>query len=219
MARHKELGAVRDVLVTLRGDGILPGVNRQAEIRIALRATNLLVNEGRYRRVRDLWQAWVNNRTGRDREGCPAVRIQDWCRGFTVYTWLLLLHSLDHLGLLDESGESGEPAGAGENPSFTYGGPPIRLNTGSGEATGQGATFVWLPTGVFELAVGGRSVLRVLALPHALTRHDRTATTQDEIGWLIADEPGISTLIIYPGTFEERKTLPKRATPRGLLRL
>ncbi|WP_440104684.1 hypothetical protein [Streptosporangium sp. H16] len=208
--RRKELGAVRDALVALRGGGVLPGVNRQAEIGTALRATNLFVNEGRYRRVRDLWQAWVNDRTGRDREDAPSARIQDWCRGFTVYTGLLLLHALDHLGLLGKPVGSDGPAGAGGASPFTRGGPPIRLGTGDVAATGTAVTLAWLPTEVFEVAVGGRAVLRVLALPHALTGHGRTSATRDETQRLITEKPVIPTLIVYPGTFEERQALPER---------
>ena len=210
-ARREELGAVRDALVALRGSGILRGVNRQIDVGTALRATNLFVNEGRYRRVRDLWHAWVNDRTGGDQDGDPTVRMQNWCRGFTVYTGLLLLHALDHLGLLGESGGPGEPAEVGATASFSRGGPPIRLSAGDGGATGADVTLAWLPTEVFELAVGGRPVLHILALPHALTGHGRTAATQEETDRLTSDKPEIPVLIVYPGTAEERQALPKRS--------
>jgi hypothetical protein len=62
--RKEELTGILDRIESLRGRRVLPGVSRHAEIGTALRATNLFVNEHRYRRVRDLWHAWVADHTG-----------------------------------------------------------------------------------------------------------------------------------------------------------
>jgi hypothetical protein len=190
--RRDELRACRDALFALRGAGVLPGVDRHAEIGTVLRATNLFVNEHRYRRVRSLWQAWIEDRTGIGGAD-ETARVQDLCRAFAAYSALLVLHALDHLGHLDSDRE----------PPFTRGAAPLDLR-------GTSATLAWLDTDILELAAGGEPILRIIPLPHAVTRVGQEAAVQDEITQLTTAESTVPTLLMYPGSQEERTQLPTR---------
>jgi hypothetical protein len=195
-ARRAELEDIRDALAAVRGRQILPGVDRYAEIGTALRATNLFVNEHRYRRVRHLWRAWVDDRTGAGSDSGQVARIQDFCRAFAAYTGLLLLHALDHLGVLGPEAEA---------VPLKRGALPIGL----GGATRTTTTMTWLPSDVFELATDGRPVLRIVPLPHAITREGRSAVVGGEIEQLTAQEPVVPTLIVYPGSHYEAAGSPR----------
>ena len=161
-ARRAELTRVLDRIESLRGNRVLPGVDRNAAIGTALRATNLFVNEHRYRRVRDLWHAWVANRTGLDEEADGAARAREFGAAFTAYTALLVLHALDHLGI-----------SAREEARLA----PGRTQRLDGMVT----SLTWLSSGSLDVGTDAGPVLRVIPLPHALTRKDRTAAGAAEL--------------------------------------
>ncbi len=193
-ARRKELADVRDVLITLRSRDILPGVDRNAEIGTALRATNIFTSEDRYRQVRDLWSAWANIRGGAEDEVSPATQMQAFCRCFASYTALLLLHALDHLGALTREPGT-RPLGRDGDPA------PVDL-------AGTAASVQWLQSDVFEITSGGQIALRIVPLPHAITAAGTAAAVDEEISRLTAGQPKAPTLIVYPGSQEERRDLP-----------
>lgn len=192
--RRRELTAYCDALIALRGQGILPGVDRDAEIGIALRATNLFTNEGRYRRVWDLWQAWADVQAGVRGEASPAERLQAFCRGFASYTALLVLHALEHLNALGSEPDAGP---------LRPGGTPVTV-----AMAGFTGALRWLPSDVLEISAAGRPVLRIVPLAHAITAGSRPAAVTEVITQLTSGDPAVPTLIVYPGSEEERDVLP-----------
>jgi hypothetical protein len=190
-ARRAELAMVLDRIECLRGSRVLPGVDRHATIGTALRATNLFVNEHRYRRVRDLWHAWVADHTGTDEEADGQARAREFGEAFTAYTALLLLHALDHLGVT-----AGEAQLA---PDRT-----LRLS-------GMVTSLTWAPSGTLDVRTDAGPLLLVRPFPHALTREDRTAAGAAELRKLAAQKPEVPTLVVYPGSAAERAALPSPA--------
>jgi hypothetical protein len=192
-ARRAELARVLDRIESLRGNRVLPGVDRNAAIGTALRATNLFVNEHRYRRVRDLWQAWVAEHTGMDEEAGGEARVREFGEAFTAYTALLVLHALDHLGVT-----AGKEAQLGP-------GRTLRLH-------GMVTSLTWSPYGTLDVSADAGPLLRVMPLPHALTRRDRTAAGAAELSKLAAARPEVPMLVVYPGSATERAALPSPAS-------
>jgi hypothetical protein len=176
----------------LRGSRVLPGVDGNAAIGTALRATNLFVNEHRYRRVRDLWHAWVADHTGMDEEADGEARVREFAEAFTSYTALLVLHALDHLGVIAEKEAQLTP------------GRTLRLH-------GMMTSLTWSPSGTLDVSADAGPLLRVVPLPHALTRKDRTAAGAAALSKLAAARPQVSTLVVYPGSATERAALPSQA--------
>jgi hypothetical protein len=159
--RREELAAVLDQIESLRGHRILPGVSRDAEIGTAVRTTNLFVNEHRYRRVRDLWRAWVAAHTGTGDGSVMTGRMREFGQAFTTYTALLLLHALDHLGVALAQ----DPLAPGR---------ALRL---SGILT----SLKWSASGSFDVQTGTGPLLRVLPVPPALTHRDRATVAAAEL--------------------------------------
>jgi hypothetical protein len=189
--RMAELIKLRDALFALLSTDILPGVDRHAQIGTVLRATNLFVNENRYRKVGDLWQAWVRHkRSNADGTDADQIRsVQEWCRRFAAYTGLLIVHALDHLGL-----------GSSEQ---------LPVRSGRPMHLGHGRELAWHATDVFVLSVDSAPVLRIVPLPHALTAGNRShAAIGQDFEQLSVNGAAIPTLIVYPGTQEERAALP-----------
>jgi hypothetical protein len=191
-ARRAELTRVLDRIESLRGNRVLPGVDRNAALGTALRATNLFVNEHRYRRVRDLWHAWVADHTGMEGEADDGARGREFGEAFTAYTALLVLHALDHLG-----------AAAGEEVRLAPG-RTLRLH-------GMVTSLTWSVSGRLDVGAGAGPLLRIVPLSHALTRKDRTAAGAAELGRLAAARPEVPTLLVYPGSVTERAALPSPA--------
>ncbi len=162
------------------------------ENRVAARLVDHLWH--RYRQVRDLWSAWANIRGGAEDEVSPATQMQAFCRCFASYTALLLLHALDHLGALTREPGT-RPLGRDGDPA------PVDL-------AGTAASVQWLQSDVFEITSGGQIALRIVPLPHAITAAGTAAAVDEEISRLTAGQPKAPTLIVYPGSQEERRDLP-----------
>lgn len=188
-ARLADLAQVRNRIEALRGSRILPGVERNASIGTALRATNLFVNEHRYRRVRDLWHAWVADHTGTGEETDRQARASEFAKAFTAYTALVVLHALDHLGAV-----AGIPVWLA--PGRTI---PLR---------GAMTSLTWSADGALTISRNTGPLLCVKPLPHALTREGRTAAGAVELARLAAGPADLPTLAVYPGSAAERTALP-----------
>lgn len=192
-ARRAELARVLDRIESLRGSRVLPGVDRHAAIGTALRVTNLFVSEHRYRRVRDLWHAWVADHTGANQEADGQARAQEFAKAFTAYTALLLLHALDHLAVT-----------VGKEVQLAPG-RTLRLQ-------GMATSLTWSPSGTLDVGTDAGLLLRVIPLPQALTRKDRTVAGAAELAKLTAARPlDVPTLVVYPGSAAERAELPSPA--------
>ncbi|WP_344823750.1 hypothetical protein [Actinocorallia longicatena] len=172
---------LRDVLAGLRGPSILPGVRRDADLGSALRSTNVLTNDARYRQAADLRRVWVAESAGTE----DPERPQQWCEAFTFYAGLLLVHALDLVGL--------ETSGS----------------LGRGRTLLMGDLAMdWDDADVFVLRCGTRTLLRVVPLAHPFTASRQAGPVGHEIDVLQAARPTARTLVLYPGENSERTVLP-----------
>ena len=191
--QRKSLEKLRDALVELRGPTILPGVHRRADVGTVLRSTNVFTNDDGYRNAAKLWQAWVAYRGGNESAGSSTDQIQEWCESFTRYTGLLVMHALAQLGLV--------PDGA-----FRPGGAVYCADQYS-----EGVSLHWERTGTFILRCGGKAILRIVPVAHALADAEQPRMVTQEIEAVSsAAMTDPRTLIVYPGQRDERAKLPLR---------
>lgn len=178
------LVGMRDGLATLRAPGILPGVRRRAEAETGLRPTNLFANDKRYRHVADLWQAWVDAMT-ETIGGVPGNG--DRTARFAAYSGLVLLHAADQAG-------------------WSVGTEP--LTPGGGDVTLVQRTRTlrlrWETDGTFLLLSKDRPFTRVVPLLLTLSGDDGPDALDGTV-----TEGDVPTLVVYPGTREEREKLPR----------
>jgi hypothetical protein len=188
--RRRELERLRGLVHGLSGSPLWGAVNRRAALDTTLRATNLFVNEDRYRHVETLWRAWVaaelDARSAADRH----QRLQEWYQGFTACAALLLIRAFEEVGLEPEPGEAA-PA-PGRSTIHRVGGTTL--------------TLTWLPEGIFVLERDGAAVQRVVPLPHALTA-SRESETVDAALRGLGPAGETPTVLLYPGARVEREAL------------
>ncbi|GAB2931989.1 hypothetical protein GCM10027280_19620 [Micromonospora polyrhachis] len=187
-----EAGAFAEVLRgwrgqvdALRGSRLVRGVNRNAHLPVTLRRTNLMTNDDRYRRVGRLWTAWTEEVRARTMD---RSRHQRFAVAFERYCVLLVLRACEYLRI---------SVGAASSPARS--GPPTPLHR-------DGATYEldWGADGVLVLGERGRPLVRFVALPHTITGPGAPVT--DLLDDLVPTDP--PTVVLYPGTAEERAALP-----------
>ncbi|MEH1098618.1 DUF2357 domain-containing protein [Micromonospora sp. CPCC 205561] len=181
----------------LRGSRLVKGVNRNAHLPITVQRTNLINNDDRYRRVGGLWTAWTDEVHSRT---VDRSRQQRFAVGFERYCALLVLRACEYLRM---------EVGAAPAPSRS--GPPLPLHR-------DAVTYHlgWGPDGVLTLTGQepgdeharepghGRALVRFVPLPHAVTnRGGAVAAVLDELA-----QADASTVVLYPGTAEDRAALP-----------
>jgi hypothetical protein len=189
---RRQLNALRTALAPLLNSKLRRCVRKPYTGQLQLRSTNLLVNDANYRHCRQLWDAWGRLSGASDPDSERAHRMADWCRAFARYTVLLVLRALDQLGLSFD-GEAAGPHQGG--PALTY-----RHTVGA-------VTVSWQADDTIVLRVDGRSALRVVPLPHALTA---SGDVESIAGWLadLAASATDGVAVIYPGESGERARLP-----------
>jgi hypothetical protein len=193
--RLRELQQLRDDLDRLRNSPLWRGVDHRAEVGMALRSTNLLTDDHRYRRVADLWWAWLADQGGILSAAERFAAVQDWCRMFEYYVGLLLLRAFEDAGLV--------PA----NPAaeLARGGAPVPYQAGP-----VPAHLRWDDDGVFTVLRAGTAVLRLVPLPHALTASHHPDVVGAELAGLGGPSAGTPTVVVYPAERIEREALPPR---------
>ncbi|MEU6787007.1 hypothetical protein ABZ912_48135 [Nonomuraea angiospora] len=203
--RLKELRSLRASLASLLGSPIRSGVNRQAEVPSMLRVTNLFEDDERYRGVASLWRAWIVADAGIRSADQHFRYVQDWCGGFDAYTALLLIRAFDQLGLRPADDNAVPGPGDAEIVVYPYDETEVALRW---EAS---RTFTVIRPDT------GRVLLRVVSLPHALTREGSGKAVLGKLQALKESGVGAEapTIVVYPGSREERAKLPTHVRLRA----
>jgi hypothetical protein len=186
------LGGLDRELTALLGSPVVRKLADAAAVPPKLRPTNLFTNDHRYRQVRELWEAWIASRN--DHQVDWGTHHQQWCRAFERYALLVVLWAGNFLGL---DRVAGQPAAPGAALTLT--------NHPAGDHM-----LHWNLDATFTLSRGGEPVVRIVPLAHALT----SADSADEVARCIAAaekaaaRSAVPTLVLYPGSQEERHRLP-----------
>jgi hypothetical protein len=184
--RIAELDQLRSRVSAVRSSPVWRGVDRRASPGTTLRTTNLLTNDERYRGVAELWHRWTATRTNAGSVEERRRQLQRWCQGFAAYVEVLVVRALDELGAAER-----EPTTASGPVTYLYGSTQVTLGREEGD--------------VLCLDVRGTPLVRIVALPDALTSSPTGA--QAELDALSHPEPVTATLVLYPGSREERAAL------------
>ncbi|MGW5742883.1 hypothetical protein [Amycolatopsis sp. NPDC003861] len=156
-----------------------------------LRPTNLFTNDHRYRQVRELWDEWIASLNSTDLDW--AAYHQHLCRAFERYVLLVTLLAGEFVGLHGVAGQRAMP-----DASLTLTGHPAGDHT-----------LCWNSDATFTLSRDAVPLLRIVPLAHALT-----ADSADEVRRCVttvesaASRSTVPTLVLYPGSQEERDQLP-----------
>jgi hypothetical protein len=189
--RLTEVERLRRAVMALRSSPVWAGVNRRAALGSALRSTNLLAGEDRYRHVAELWRQLVTSRSADQSANALMKQAEDWIAGFAGFSWVLVVRAFDELGAIAET-----PVRVGEPVTYSIGETTMILRPRAG-------------SGVLLLEQDSAPVMRIVALPHALSASGNADTVSTELNALVAAAPELPTLVLYPGTQEERQQLPE----------
>jgi hypothetical protein len=108
----KKLEWLRYRLMGLMDSPLYKEVPRKTFVSPTLRATNILVNDQNYRRVAELWRAWVNAGHGRTLTPEDVHReANELCQGMTRFAFLIAVRALDQLGFEIDDNRFDEPIG------------------------------------------------------------------------------------------------------------
>jgi hypothetical protein len=187
--RRIELTALRGALAPLLTSRLRTRVGGPYSGPPRLRPTNLFDNHVSYRHCRRLWDDEVASRQGTDDQNDPVEALAGWCRDFAHYSLTLALRAVEQLGLVATTTDRPEIGKPG--PQFTYRAHQVRLD--------------WNRDDTFSLLLDGRPILRMVPLPHALTRQ---AELIDHHLHSLRPAAGYRTAVLYPGDPFERDKLP-----------
>ncbi len=163
-------------------------VPRRASVSTTLKMTNILANDGHYRRVAEVWLAWA--RLGREqlpRADKHFEEMQELCRCFGAFALLLVIRGLDQLGI--------EPV----DLSRALDGDAIDL-----EGRGTRGRLSWsLIDCTLRLSIDGARPLRIVPIPGSLAMFG-----DDDVARLIRDADEVATreeitLVLYPSPSSE----------------
>ena len=190
-----ELYALRGALAPLLRSELMAGVRGPYTGPSRLRPTNLLDNDVNYRHCRRLWNAEVASRQAADGLDEPDQVMVRWCQDFAQYALLLVLRAMDQLGMVPLP-DSRPPArgGNGPGPGYRYREQTVRLG--------------WNPDDTFSLTLDGEAVLRIVPLPHALTRVADQPAIDGALQTLELPGGAPCVAVLYPGEVAERSQLP-----------
>ena len=195
--RLDDLHALRGALAPLLSSELTAAVRGPYTGPSRLRPTNLFDNDVNYRHCRSLWNAEVASRQAADGLAEPDEVMDRWCQDFAQYVLLLVLRAMEQLGMAPLP-DSHPPVRGDDGPTLGY------------RYREQTVRLGWKPDDTFHLTLEGETVLRIVPLPHALTR--------------VADQPAIDgalrtlellrgappAAVLYPGEATERSKLPLR---------
>jgi hypothetical protein len=187
MERLAELERLSHGVTSLLGSPVRRGVNRHAELGMMLRSTNVFVNDDRYRRVGELWQAWLASQSGGMLQRDLVGPVQEWCQSFAEYSALLLLRAFDQLGL--EPDQHGVP-GSGATMAYKSRHAAVSLH--------------WHKDDTFTVRREEAVVLRLVPIPHALAASSQESGMPSMVTHLHGVPAATPTLVLYPGARDER---------------
>ncbi|MEU8001132.1 hypothetical protein AB0B66_08240 [Catellatospora sp. NPDC049111] len=184
--RIAELDDLRTRVSAVRSSPVWRGVDRRASLGATLRTTNLLTNDERYRGVAELWHRWTATRTNAGSADERRRQFQRWCQGFAAYVEVLVVRALDEIGAAESASTTvSRPA------TYLYGTTKVTLVHDEGN--------------VLCLCIDDKPLVRVVALPDSLTASPAGASAELEA--ISHAQPSVPTLVLYPGTREQRAAL------------
>lgn len=203
-ATLQELSQLKYKLQGLIGTELYKAIPQRTVVGNTLKRTNILVNDQHYRYVDLLWREWSRINSGQIKNSYQVLEDnQKLLRGFESFCILLIGLALTGDGSDDNKGFGFE---AVDNQI------PIR---GSKEIFFQGALgkvyLSWLEDGSFLLKSDGIQDLRLVPILANLTATDNPETITfilESFSQNIKNSNEHQTIILYPGTEEERKKLP-----------
>ncbi len=108
----KKLEWLRYRLMGLMDSTLYKEVPRKTFVSPTLRTTNILTNDQNYRRVAELWRAWVNAGHGRTLTPEDVHReANELCQGMISFAFLIAVRALDQLGFDIADDQIDEPIG------------------------------------------------------------------------------------------------------------
>ncbi|MEC4815490.1 MAG: hypothetical protein SAK29_19755 [Scytonema sp. PMC 1069.18] len=176
----------------------------RASVGTTLKRTNILVNDQNYRYVDLLWREWSQYHTGTIKNSRQVFEEnQELFRGFESFCLLLIGLALTGNGK-DRSKGLGFEAIANLIP--TYNGQSIQFQGKLGEVS-----LTWQEDGTFLLQSHGIKdlhIIPIIATLSATNNSDIITSTLETLFHNLTPNSENLTLILYPGTEEERKKLP-----------
>ncbi len=190
----KELERLRYRLMGLMDSPLYSALPRRGYVSPTLRNTNILANDQNYRRVAELWRAWVD--AGHAKVMTPAERhleAQELGHGMDRFALLLVVRALEQLGY--EPGEQSWDIQVRAGGSWTL------------ENHGAGLACNWLEDGRVELVLEGRR-MTFISFPI-----DLGASTSDERVRALVDDtvnaanPDQRVIVLYAAATNDARTL------------
>ncbi len=200
----RELQQLQYKLRSLIDTDLYKAIGLRAAVGTTLKRTNILVNDQHYRYVDLLWREWSRCQSGQAKNSRQVFEDnQELFRGFESFCLLLIGLALTGSGNDDDKG-LGFQAIANLIP--TRGSHPIQFHGALGEVC-----LTWQEDGSFLLQSDVTKNLRFIPIIAPLTAtHDSEiiASILETFSDSLIPDTENQTVILYPGTEEERQKLP-----------
>lgn len=181
-----------------------------------VRATNILVNDRHYRFINLIWKEYLQHQQNQPKTNAQIQHeLQDLCKSYDLYCCLLVCRSLAQLGFKPEL----------DFPLLK--GSPTHLRSTFGEVI-----FNWEEDGTFSILRENRILLRLVPLITTLTSNMEPSEVSHYFEEILTDIKGkpkvakkipkhaqmeqVPTVILYPGSSDERRQLPTTLQQRAL---
>ncbi len=201
----KKLEWLRYRLMGLMDSRLYREVPRKTFVPPTLRTTNILANDQNYRRVAELWRAWVNAGHGRTLTPEDVHReANELCQGMINFCFLIAVRALDQLGFEIVDSQMNEPLGR-----------PGQWRVSN---NGNSAILELDEFGRIRISAGNR-VLTLVPLPANISAAPDDSRMQEVLKELLDAAPSGSdmSLVLYAGDPSERTTKLSSATRDKLL--
>lgn len=189
---RQALDLLRQRLALLRKSPLYRTVRKPYTGPIQLRATNLFLDNGNYRRCRMLWDDWARSYRGGDEAAAHDGALEHWCRSFADYTQLLVLRAIDQLELSIDA-DTPVPGPGETGLRYVHRGETVAIDRDVDD------TFV--------VRRADRPVLRIVPLPHALTAAAQPDVVDQALRQLAMAREDLNagpTAVLYPAQPQER---------------
>ncbi|MUG96345.1 hypothetical protein F7734_29990 [Scytonema sp. UIC 10036] len=199
----RELQQLQYKLRSLIDTDLYKAIGLRASVGTTLKRTNILVNDQHYRYVDLLWREWSRCQSGQAKNSRQVFEEnQELFRGFESFCLLLIGLALTGSGNDDDKGLGFQ---AISNLIPTRGSQSIKFQGALGEIS-----VTWQEDGSFLIQSHGIKDLHVIPIIATLTATNNSeiiTTTVETLLYSLTPKTDNQTLILYPGTEEERKKL------------
>ncbi len=203
-ATWRQLLQLQYKLQSLIDTDLYKAIPQRAVVGSTLKRTNILVNDQHYRYVDLLWREWSRCHHGQVKNSRQVFEEnKQLFRGFESFCLLLIGLALTGSGHDKDMGFGFE---AIANLIPTRGGEPILFRGALGEIY-----LTWQEDGSFLIQSEGIKDLRLVPIIATLTATDNLqtiASTLKTFSHSLTSSTDSLTVLLYPGTEEERKKLP-----------